>query len=217
MWPKAIVLTVAVLVGGAALAVWLGGGGTCHLGCTTEDTLDPAEPSLMDSEQREHIWQIEHYVLVLSKFWFQQLAEQLARGDGLALSSSLAAEFAGEVPDQPVEERLDNGFVEVVRQKSSARSPRQLGADDFKAYLLEWRGKFTAPPQARVVAKVLAPKDAGDQEGVWQGRGVARLWGEMGPGRPGEVVLHFQFEIPRPERTTGQGWLRTASVVQTCL
>jgi len=52
-------------------------------------------------------------------------------------------------------------------------------------------------------------------DGPWEGIGVARLWGETGPGKPGEVVLQFEFRIPRPERTSQAGWLRHARVIQS--
>src|SRR5207253_2979669 len=52
-------------------------------------------------------------------------------------------------------------------------------------------------------------------DGPWQGIVVARIWGELGPGKPAEVVLQFHFRIPRPERSSRPGWLRQARVIQS--
>ena len=57
-------------------------------------------PTLPQAE-REYLWQVEHFGLLLGRVGFQPLTEALKQGDAGRVSALLAEDFRGEVPSHP--------------------------------------------------------------------------------------------------------------------
>src|SRR5262245_10523975 len=83
----------------------------------------PRPFKVMDEEQRQFIWQIEHHGNVLNRVGFPALAGALKSSDERALAAMLASDFDGELPTQPKEVRLKTEFVDVVRQTDAGAPP----------------------------------------------------------------------------------------------
>jgi hypothetical protein len=220
--PRALVALIAITAVLTASAVigwhWYRAAGATP-GQSGPSAVEPAarpEPEIaLDAEQREYIWQIEHHVLVLAKHWFHDFAAAWANADAATLGNMLAADFRGGLLERPDCEKLTTAFARVSRLKDSGAPATAVGRDGFVTYLLEQRSGFSSPPQAKMFAKTLLP-DARDRlDGGWHGVAVARLWGEMNAGKPGEVVVHFEFRLPRPACRSQPGWLRQARVLQS--
>jgi len=170
---------------------------------------------VLDQEQRGYIWQIEHHVLVLNKYWLHDLSAALSRADAGSLEEMLAPDFQGALPRQPSAEELKTVFARVTRRKDAGNPPVPLGRDSFVKYLLDLRRMFIGVPHVKVFAKTLVPDVRADLESAWSGSGVMRMWGEVGRGKPGEVVAHFEFSLPRPAEDHQRHWLHRARVIQS--
>jgi hypothetical protein len=161
---------------------------------------------------------VEHHGLILSRHGFSRLAQALRRNEPAAFLSLLADGdgFEGSILDQPRELRVDSGYLRVLRQRDSGHGPVKLDRHRFASRLFEDRAPFTKSPQVKLALMALAPSDAHNLDGPWEGTCQLRMWGEMGPGRPGEVVLYLRYRSPRPteELLKGNGWLRSCAVTQ---
>ncbi len=215
-------LIVAVTAGVGAGWFWYGGVTGSSATDTAAPCADPADADadvVLDQEQREYIWQIEHHVLILAKHWFHDLGDAWARSDVAALKDMLAADFQGGLPNEPNCEALATAGARVRRVKDSGQPSVAVDRDGFVKYLFDQRAFFSSRPQVKVFTsirpKTLMPEARANRDGPWHGAGVARMWGEVGAGKPGEVVIQFQFRIPRPQRTSQAGWLRHARVTQS--
>jgi hypothetical protein len=82
--------------------------------------------------------------------------------------------------------------------------------------LLDDRARFTKSPTVKLALMALAPVDHKNVEGMWQGTGQLRMFGEMGAGRPGEVVLYLRYRLPKPteDLLKSDGWLRACAITQ---
>jgi hypothetical protein len=183
------------------------------------DTPDPAagKPDVtLSREEREYLWQVEHHGLVLSRYGFSRLAQALRRNDPAELEALLADRFEGRVPESPRETRLETGALRVLRQQDSGLPPLKLKGFDFVARLFEDRKRFTRSPQVKFALMALAPQDRHRLDGPWEGTCQLRMWGEMGPSRPGEVLLYLRYRLPRPTESLlkGTGWLQSCSITQ---
>src|SRR6516225_864808 len=141
---------------------------------------------VLDQEQREFLWQVEHHGLVLNRFGFQALADALSRSDRQGLTHLLAASFEGEAPaGEPA--AVLTGLAVVDRLSYPGQTPIRLGGLEFVDRLLALRQPFTRPPKVQLSLIQLTPLDRHNFSGAWQGACQLRMSGEMGPGRPGEV------------------------------
>jgi hypothetical protein len=168
----------------------------------------------MSEEQRRRIWDVEHHVLVLSKYWFGAFAQALKNAQAPMLASMLAADFKGQKPRAPAEERLDAPFAQLVRRKDTGVMPIVLDRAAFVAEMLEYRKPFVHPPHVELYPTTLMPQEQDHLDGRWHGTAVLRLWGEVGPGQPGEVVLRLEFGLPFPLENTQPGWLGSCAIKQ---
>jgi hypothetical protein len=168
----------------------------------------------MSEEQRRRIWAIEHQVLVLRKYWFGAFAQALKNAQAPVLASMLAADFKGQKPRAPAEERLDAPFAQLVRRKDNGGIPIILDGAAFVAEMLECRKPFVHPPHVEFYPLTLLPDEQDHLDGRWHGTAALRLWGEVGPGQPGEVVLRLEFGLPRPRENTQPGWLASCAIKQ---
>ncbi len=180
------------------------------------DNLCPSAAShpVMDAEQRGYIWEIENHVDIVREVWFHHLADQLSRSDASSVKLNFAKDFKGQLLARPKEERLQTPFCLVVREKDSGAAARSVSGDEMASYLLDWRKKFSSPPQVKVFAKSMAPANPSDLDSAWGGLGVIRMWGEATPGKPAEVMVRLRFEMSRPVKQTQPGWLRRCQIVQ---
>lgn len=181
------------------------------------DSSYPTRTALtLSVEEREYLWQLEHHGNVLSRHGFRALADALRRGDAAALSALLSADFTGQVAKHPRQVRLDADFAQVIRDED-AGEPLRLDRSQFVARLLGFRRPFGRPPQIKLALMGLSPSVRGDLDSTWQGSCQLRMWGETAARQPSEVVLSFQYRLPRPtEETLKQnGWLRSCTLLQS--
>jgi hypothetical protein len=84
------------------------------------------------------------------------------------------------------------------------------------ARLFADRKKFSRPPQVKLALMALAPIDLHDLDGLWEGTCQLRMWGEVTPGVPAEVLLYLKYRLVRPAEDTlkSDGWLRSCSVTE---
>jgi hypothetical protein len=181
------------------------------------DAVKPAPPLTLDQSEREFLWQIEHHGNVLSRYGFSALAEALRRADASALTALLSTDFTGWAPRQPQEVRLETTFAQVVRQVDTDEPPLPLERDAFIARLLSYRRLFSRPPQVKLALMSLAPAKREDLGSPWSGTCQLRMWGEVHPGKPAEVLLYLQYSLPRPSREvlSQGGWLRQCRILQS--
>jgi len=203
---------------GAAWYWYANPGATTQEGEVCTDCSEAASETAdvrLDQEQREYIWQIEHHVLLVGKQWFHELGEAWGQADAAAVLAMFAGDFQGQAPCQPSREELKTDFAHVVRLKDSGQKPSVLDREGFVSLLLNFRKIFHSRPRVKVFAKTMEPAARARLDGPWQGVGVARMWGEIRPGEPAEVVLQFNFQIPRPVRASQAGWFRRARLLQS--
>jgi hypothetical protein len=181
-------------------------------GATAGATADLTLPK----EQREYLWQVEHHGLVLSRRGFPRIAKALKDDDARALLALFADGFEGEAPGRPREVWFEREAIRVVREQDSGQPPVRLDRDGLARRLLDDRRRFARPPTVKLALMALAPVDGKDLDGVWQGTCQLRMFGDMGPGRLGEVVLSLRYRLPRPteERLGSDGWLRSIAITQ---
>jgi len=157
---------------------------------------------------------VEHHVLLLSRYWFHDLADALAQADREKLTAMLAADFGGSRLTQSAQESLASDFMQVVRFKDGGHGSVPVDRDGFLAMLLEYRKQFSSPPQVKVYAKTMAPQERENLDSPWEGDGALRMWGVSAPGEPAEVVLKLHFRLPRPTDQKATGWFRYCAVTQ---
>lgn len=204
MFRGALSLVLLLLVG---LAAWF------WLSSSPRNGGDERE-SVMSAEERQYIWDVEHHVLVLSKFWFRDLAESLKNSDRPKLLNMLAPSFKGAKPSKPLEERRELGFGRFLRQKDDLSPPVALSREAFVDQLLAYRKLFSAKLHIKLNPKTMAPQQRDDLDTVWQGAAVLRLWGEVNPGQPGELTIQLLFSAPRPQNNHEAGWLQSCRIMQ---
>ncbi len=176
-----------------------------------------ARPGLaLDQGQRAYLWQVEHQGLILSRVGFSRIAEALKRDDLPALLALLSPDFEGEVLGQPRELRFEHKGTRVLRQQDSGQPAVRLDRAGLAQRLLADRRQFRKNPAVKLALMGLAPVDPRDLDGLWQGTCQLRMFGEMTPGRPGEVVLYLRYRLPRPtaELLESSGWLRSCAITQ---
>jgi hypothetical protein len=197
----------------------------------------------MDANQRAYIWEIEHHGQLLGRYGFQRFADVLGRADREALRAFLAPDFWGQEVEGVPEVRAASDYVDVVRRERAAFSQNrgqesfpdldawqyqdvrkrlstpvlQLKRDEFCARLLQYRQLFSSVPHVSLALMNLAPQKRGAVDGLWQGTCQLRIWGEITPGQPGEVVLVLWYQIARPAESTFRqgGWLRACAILQS--
>jgi hypothetical protein len=167
-------------------------------------------------EQREYLWQVEHHGLVLARRGFSRIAKALKADDTRALLALFAEGFEGEVPGQPREIGFERDAIRIVRQQDSGQPPVRLDRDGLARRLLDDRRRFSSPPTVKLALMALAPVDYRDADGLWQGTCQLRMFGDMGSGRPGEVILYLRYRVPKPteEVLSSDGWLRSVAITQ---
>jgi hypothetical protein len=173
----------------------------------------------MDEAQREYLWQIEHHgnVLTRSPYGFKALGHALSQADKPAVTRLLAPNFAGTTLGHPREEvRVANDFAEVVREQPGNGQSERLTGEQFVAELLKYRAQFSRPPKVNIALMGLRPKQHQDLDGLWQGSGQLRMWGQMGKDQPREVILSLKYELARPTEKTLDcgGWWHSAAFEQ---
>jgi len=207
----AALLTILVVILGTARREWFS--------TSTRELDQPAPPTtlpdtVLDETQRQYIWQVEHHVLLLTKYWFHDLRDALAKGDGEALLAMVAPDFSATQPRQPNLEKIDNGFVQVKRYKDAGHGSLPLDRRGFVAFIMSYRALFSQPPRVKVYPKTMAPDSREDLDCTWRGAGVLRMWGRGLAGELAEVVLQIDFRLPRPRPRHEGGWLQHLAVTQ---
>src|SRR5262249_24429670 len=101
-------------------------------------------------------------------------------------------------------------------EQDASHPPIRLDREGLTRRLLDDRRRFTSPPTVKLALMGLAPVDYRDLDGVWQGTCQLRMFGEVGPGRPGEGVLYLRYRLPRPTEglLRSDGWLQACAITQ---
>jgi hypothetical protein len=197
-------------------------------------------PSLtLDPEQKQYLWEVEHYGNLLSRHGFKELAAALQKGDGAALKRLLAADFTGETLGKPQEAELHSEVLDVVRHKDSGAPRVPLNADQFVARLLDLRRTFGPLPtevfgwqegplesdrllgwkevKVKLSLMGLSPTTYGDLDSPWRGTALLRLWGDWNLGQPAEVIVYLEYRLRRPtkESLAAGGWLSACAITQS--
>jgi hypothetical protein len=186
----------------------------------TEPESEPAAPPLkvMEEEQRQYLWQIEHHGNILSRVGFSALATALKQDDEKALAEMLASGFTGEIPQQPTEVLIHNEFVDVVRQTDAGKPPVKLESAQFVAGLIEYRRFFKQKLSGGKISLMkLRPTREDNLDAPWEGTAQLRLWGEREADKPGEVVVYLRYQTLRPtqEAMAGGRWLLACAITQS--
>jgi FG-GAP-like repeat len=170
----------------------------------------------LGKDQREYLWQVEHHGLILVRLGFPRIAQALKNGDSQGLLALFAEGFEGEVLGQPREVRFEHESARVLRQQDSGQPFVRLDREGLAKRLLDDRRRFTKPPTVKLALMGLAPLDHKNPDGVWQGTCQLRIYGEMGVGRPGEVVLYLRYRLAKPteELLRSDAWLRSCAITQ---
>jgi hypothetical protein len=172
----------------------------------------------LDENQRNYLWQIEHYGNLLVKHGFGLIKKALIREDAQALAGLLSKDFTGAVFDQPREVHVANEFLQVVRQQEVNDRRVTMDPLQFVERLLAYRRSFSQPPSVAMNLMKLAPEERDNLDSpYWRGSCLLRLWGEAAPGQPTEVSLNLEYRIPKPtpENLAQPGWLHSAAIVQS--
>lgn len=174
------------------------------------------EDVVLDKEQREFIWNVEHEVLVVNGFGFKDLSQAIAKADEQALASFLGDGFTGRRMNQPRETALNQDFAQVVRLEDSGASPVEQSRAEFIAQLMQYRKIFAKEPKVSIKAKNLNPVVRGDYEGEWQGTALFRMWGEAEQQQPAEVALQLTYRIAHPVKEHNRkGWIYSCGATQS--
>jgi hypothetical protein len=181
-----------------------------------DQTPDAMQDLTLSKEQREYLWQVEHHGLILGRLGFPRIAQALKNDDPRAFLALCADGFEGEVLGQPREVRFEHDATRILRQQDSGRPAVRLNREGLAKLLFEDRRRFSKAPTVKLALMGLAPVDTKDLDGVWQGTCQLRIGGEMGPGRPGEVVLYLRYRLSRPteEVLRSDAWLRACAITQ---
>ena len=197
--------------------VALAGWGTPESGAATSAGTTESEANLtLGKDQREYLWQVEHHGLLLSSVGFARIANALKNDDEEALRTIFVDGFEGEVLGKPREAQFEHGGTRILRQNGSGERGIRLDAKSFAKFLLEDRRRFSKRPGVKLSLMALAPTDPKNLDSVWQGTCQLRMSGEMGKGRPGEVVLYLRYRIPRPKEAVlkSNPWLQSLAIMQ---
>jgi hypothetical protein len=173
---------------------------------------------VMDEEQRQLLWQIEHHGNVLNRVGFPAMATALQESDEKKLARMLAATFSGGVPQQPNEVSIHNEYVDVVRQTDTGSPPTKLDSREFVATLMEYRRYIGHSIKgAKIALMKLRPSQRNNLEAPWEGTGQLRLWGESELGKPAEIVVYLGYRVVRPtlEAMENGKWLLSCTITQS--
>ena len=173
---------------------------------------------VMDADQQAFLWEIEHHGNILSRMGFSALAKALAEDDGKALAALLDAQFKGGLIREPTAISLHGDGLDVVRHSDSGKPAETVTNERFVAKLREYRSTFKhSVGGSKLALMKLRPSDADNLDASWHGTAQLRLWGQHGPGQPGEVILYLAYETARPtkEAMAGDGWLRSCTITQS--
>ena len=178
----------------------------------------PEQLKGMDEEQREFLWQIEHYGNILNQIAFPALAGALKQADDKAIAGMLVSDFEGGAPYQPKETSLHNEFLDVVRLTDAGHPPEKLDAAQFVERLLDFRRYFKHSVRGSKIALMkLRPTKEDDLYAPWEGTGQLRITGEREAGKPAEVVVYLKYRTVRPtkEAIAKGKWLLACSITQS--
>jgi hypothetical protein len=185
----------------------------------------PAEPTtsqlkMLEEEQRQFLWEVEHHGNILSRIGFSALASALKTGDARALTKILATDFHGECLEQPRETAIRSDIVEVVRQSDAGHPPMKLNREQFLAKLREYQGFFShAVRGCKIALMKLRPTQEKNLDAPWEGMAQLRLWGEKKAGQPAEMIVYLRYQTVRPtkEAMDQPGWLLSCAITQSQL
>jgi hypothetical protein len=173
---------------------------------------------LLDSAERNYLWDVEHHANILHDVAFKRTSKALISGDEKALKEMLLEGFTGDLPPESKAVKVDTELVHYHRVRLDDDTPVAADADQFVASLLALRKLYHQEPKAKVSIMQLSPVEGRKgRDGLWKGTCLVRMWGEADPGQPTEVIQQWEFIVPRPdEKAAKEGqWLKSCKILQT--
>jgi hypothetical protein len=185
-----------------------------------DSSSEAAAPALkmMDEEQRQFLWEVEHHGNILNQIGFKSLASALKGNDEKALTKLMASSFTGELPTDPNEVSIHNDLIDVVRIRAAGKPAQKLNRSQFAARMLDYRHFFKHSVQGCKLALMkLRPTDDKNLDAPWEGTGQLRLFGQKEKGQPGEIIVYLKYRTVRPtkEAMAAGGWLLACAVTQS--
>jgi hypothetical protein len=172
---------------------------------------------MLAESEREYLWQLEHHGNILSRQAFPQLTGALVKGDAAALAAVLGDSFQGGLLNDPVKIEAHTEILDVVREAASDKPAQPADRALFVQKLLELRSIFKKSVKAKLSLMRLRPQNRDDLDGLWEGAGQLRLWGEIADGQPAEITVYLTYRVVRPtkENVAKSGWLAAATITQS--
>jgi hypothetical protein len=178
----------------------------------------PEGPDLMlESAEREYLWQVEHGGNLLATYGFGPLAVGLRKADDKALLALLGKDFQGHAPSKPQEAAWRTDWLTAVRQTDDGTTPLALDGKQFVQRLLDLRRTFHEEPKVKLSLMKLHPVSRDAFNGPWEGTCQLRMAGEKAKGQPAEVVAYLSYRIPQPteEGLKAGAWLLSCAIDQS--
>lgn len=206
------------------------GGATVGLPRPSVGDLDKSEsgkPRLSESE-RQFLWETENEAFQLSYKACPRLAEALVAADSAELTALFAESIDAVCPDLEGGDASRHGPVTVRTHSPKSGRPVHKSRGELVAWLLAQRSRFRGTPYVLAVIPLLSPVSRDNLQGPWRGVIVIRLNGEeaapgeantipprrpagtrrdlfpplyrLGEGRPLEIVIRAEFEMPHPAK-----------------
>jgi hypothetical protein len=162
-----------------------------------ENSLDSEPRQGLSESARKFIWDVEGVAFQISYKFAPEFTGSLSRRDRAEIERFLSPDFKGELFAAEQAHRVDRDFAQFQLQSAEEHGRYRAGRTEFTNWLLEQAERFERDPRAQMSLMQLSPIDRTALNGPWKGKWILRLWGEVGEGQPGEVVVTGQFMAQR--------------------
>jgi hypothetical protein len=164
--------------------------------------------------ERNHIWEIEHRVLVLDFRFWPALSAAIREQDRERVRGFFASGASAELikPEKVEAESLEFGQLRAVSAAAAGRLSVSL--DELVDHIFLKTDDFDSDRRVSIRTVFLSPEDRDQPDGAWRGRFVLRAWGQSKDNRPSEFVLEADFELAMltDELPSPAAWLQTCKV-----
>jgi hypothetical protein len=172
---------------------------------------------MLPEADRQHLWDVEHRVTLLSHEGFAQLKTAFIEGDADALSALLAGDFTGRIPDSQNTVARDTSHLQAERWQDGGRSrSRRVAAAEFIRFLMDQRAHFAEPPGLSISPMNFSPVDRASIAGAWEGQIRFIASSAEGSLRPCQVKMFIRLGLQEPTLPSlaGGGWLQRCEVIE---
>lgn len=165
--------------------------------------------------ERNHIWEIEHRVLVLDFRFWPALSAAIREQDRERVRGFFVSGATAELinPEKVETESLEFGQLRAVSAAAAGRLSVPL--DELVDHLVLRMDDFDSDRRVSIRTVFLSPKNRDHPEGGWRGRFLLRAWGQSKNHRPSEFVLEADFELAAltDDVPSPAPWLTTCHIV----